>query len=271
MLQQDTELLRRVQPVGGSPGEVDTAVGKALAILDAFGADPAPCSLQELARRAGLAKSTVYRVLQHLASWGAVTRRADSPRWQLGFRLLELGTLVHQQLPFRDLALPHLLELAVASRATASLAVRRDMEVLYLDRFDSQQGVTRTSYAGTRGALHGTAAGKVFVAYTPKRTGLERTLLARGLEPLTPYTIVVPSLFRAEIDAVRENGVALEREESALGTASVAATVVDASGQAVAVIAASMPMARIDFAQLARKVKATASVVSRDLVAVESS
>ena len=61
-------------------------------------------------------------------------------------------------------------------------------------------------------------------------------MLAAGLARVAPRTIIAPGLLNGELAAIRESGVALEREESSVGVTCVAAPVLDVDGAAVAAI-----------------------------------
>lgn len=69
--------------------------------------------------------------------------------------------------------------------------------------------------------------------YGPKE---RRKLLGDPLDAHTEYTTTSHDLLDTEIDTVRRTGYAVEAEERALGRASLAAPVRDASGEIVAAI-----------------------------------
>ena len=88
------------------------AVQRAVAVLDSL-ADGAPeLGTNEIARRTGINASTVSRLLATLAEAGLVEHDADSGRYRLGLRLLHLGNAVLARLDLREIARPHLTELA---------------------------------------------------------------------------------------------------------------------------------------------------------------
>jgi DNA-binding IclR family transcriptional regulator len=68
-------------------------LGRATQLLDALAAQPDPVPLKDLARTTGLHTSTAHRILNDLVI-GRYVDRVDSGLYQLGMRLLELGSLV---------------------------------------------------------------------------------------------------------------------------------------------------------------------------------
>jgi DNA-binding IclR family transcriptional regulator len=81
--------------------------------------------------------------------------------------------------------------------------------------------------------VHASALGKAILAYAP--SSLVEDLVAESLPKLTSRTLTAKGL-RGEFDAIRESGVARERDEAVLGEASVAAPIFDHLGHAVGAI-----------------------------------
>lgn len=193
-------------------------LGKTRLILEAFEIDDAELSLSELARRTGIAKATVHRLGQELLGWGML-ERADSG-YRLGMRAFELGSRVSRLRVLRDVVRPHLEHLRAITRETVHLAVLDGLDVLFVEKIADGPRVAQPSRVAGRLPLHCTATGKVLLAFSPPE--LLDEVLARPLERRTPSTIVVPSLLREQIRAVRETGHAVESEETAAGYCSTA-------------------------------------------------
>jgi IclR family transcriptional regulator, acetate operon repressor len=108
-----------------------------------------------------------------------------------------------------------------------------------------------------------TGLGKVLLAYAePERL---RTLLTAGLSRRTPRTIVAPGMFVGELERDRERGFAMEREESTVGIACVAAPVFDAAGTAVAAVSVTGRPHKVDPSRLAPAVRTAAPGIGRSL------
>ena len=85
---------------------------RAVAVLDAL-ADGGALGTNELARRTGMTASTASRQLGTLLEAGLVEFDAESSRYRLGLRLVQLGNAVLARLDVRDIARPHLEALVV--------------------------------------------------------------------------------------------------------------------------------------------------------------
>jgi DNA-binding IclR family transcriptional regulator len=216
--------------------ELNTSVGKALALLTAF--DRAtPIGVSELARKTNVPKSTAFRLLAVLTHWQLIERVGS--RYRLGTLLFEIGNKVSYCCPsgLRETAHPYLEELHEATRQTVHLAILVDHDVLYLDKVYGHDQVRSPSRIGGRVPAHCSALGKAMLAFTS--SSLVDELLTSHLERLTPYTMVQARLFREELAEIRSAGVAYDREGARLGLACVAAPIRSRRKEVVAALSIS--------------------------------
>lgn len=248
--------------VTGADADIGTSVGKALALLSAFGSDDA-LGVTELARRTGLSKSTAHRLLAVLEQWSLVDRQGS--RYCLGTRLFELGHQVpHRRAPsLRDVALPYLEDLYELTHETVHLAVIDRTDVLYVEKLYGHNYATSPSKVGGRIPAYCAGLGKAILAFSSP--ALVRQVIAEGLRARTPYTIVVPSLLIDELREIRRQGVAFDREEVTLGLTCIAAPVLDVAGNAVAAVSVSGATRRFDPRSIARAVREAADAIGRQL------
>jgi DNA-binding IclR family transcriptional regulator len=103
-----------------------------------------------------------------------------------------------------------------------------------------RQGVACMPGLGTRitpAEAHSLAMGKVVLALLP-RPALERHM-ARGLARFTEHTLTHPRALAAELDAVRADGFAIDREERTEDFCCIAAPMFDARGRLAGVLGLS--------------------------------
>lgn len=247
------------------PGDKEngsTSLSRALCLLTAFQGISPPLTLSDLARRAGLPKSTAFRFLNDLESAGFVER--DSQGYRLGLSLFELGNRVPVCRPngLRDIAMHHLSELHVATRLNAHLAVLDGTDVVYVAKVSRGQQTLRNHFTpGARHAASCDAPGKAILAFSDP--AVVQAVLGRGLPRRTKYSITEPRWFLRELGRIRANGVAFEQEEASLGIAAVAAPIL-ADGLPLGAVSVSQVPPIRDPDRLAARVKAAAATVSRD-------
>ncbi len=237
-------------------------LGRARAVLDAFGLDGPDLSLAELVPAVGLPKTTVFRLCQELVAWGFL-ERVEPSRYRLGLRLWELGQRVPRQRVLREAALTHLHDLLHTTRETVPCAVLDGTEVLYTDKLTLHHGQPQPSRVAGRLPLHCTATGKALLAHAPPR--LVREVLAGPLHRRTRYTITAPGLLARQLADVRAGGVAVEREETRLGYLSVAAPVLGPGGLLLGAVSATARVHRQVERTLRPAVRAAALAIARDL------
>ena len=197
-----------------------SSAAKVVAVLEAFRGASAVVGVTEIATRTGLSKSTVHRLLAVLLEGRLVQRNGN--RYMLGRAMFELGSLVPDCRPrsLREAAIPAMTDLYATTRATVSLAVLEDDEVLYVEKLFGATSVPTTVRPGSRLPALVTAPGKAMVAFS--EPDVVAAYLARPGERLTPRSLVDPRMLQAQLHTVRETGVAHDREESQVGARSVA-------------------------------------------------
>jgi DNA-binding IclR family transcriptional regulator len=136
------------------------AVNRALALLDVFIDGEVSLSLAELTKRTGLVKPTVLRLLLSLENAGYVIRLA-SGQYQLGAKVMQLGTTYRTNFALDAHVLPVLRNLADTTRETASFHVQEGDKRLCLFRVESPQAVRDFLVAGTVHPMDDTASGLV--------------------------------------------------------------------------------------------------------------
>jgi IclR family transcriptional regulator, KDG regulon repressor len=241
------------------------SVSNAARLLKAFLSREETLGVSELARRLGLGKSAVHRLLTTLAAEGLVARDPDGG-YRLGLVVFELGEAVRAHMDLHGAAAPVLVELREQTGESSQVGVLDDDAVVYVDRLESSHSLRLMHDAGRRVPLHCTSSGKVLLAELGEEH-LER-ILAGGLRAHTPHTIVEPGALRAELAAVRERGWADAVNERELGVASLAAPVRGPGGVVVAAISVGAPITRfraIPRQRLARCVVEAGEAVSRRL------
>ncbi len=200
--------------------------------------DEAP-TIGELARLAGLPKSTTSRLVGALERQGLVQRDPARGAIKPGPVLLRYSRKETSGLDLVELAGSALERLARASGETANLGVATSTAVEMLDQRDSRHILGSTNWVGQRVPHHGSVIGKVFLA------GGSLQLPDGPLEPLAPGTITDPVELRRDLERTRARGYATAVDELEPGLWAVAAPVYDAGGTVVGALSISGPTVRL--------------------------
>ncbi|MEV5887912.1 IclR family transcriptional regulator [Nonomuraea fuscirosea] len=234
---------------------------KAVSILDVYRPDGGSFRLTELAARAGLPKTTAFRLIGDLVRLGLLER--DGERYRLGGTLFELGSLVPRRHDLRESALPFLQDLFESTRQTVHFGIRDDRDVVYLERIHGHDAVPLPSRIGGRLPLTCTAIGKALLAFSGPE--LADTILAGPLPRLTSFSITDPLRLRTALEQTQVSGLAYEEQEAALGISCIAAPVFAGAGEPVAALSVAVPREHFRPAHLAPAVRTAALGLSRTL------
>lgn len=220
-----------------------SSVATAMRLLKAFSEEEDEISVSALAQKLGVAKSTIHRLAVTLVSEGLLEQNPDNQRYRLGLGLFALGTLVRRRMDISTEARPYLFALREKTGETILLGVPSDTEIMYVYNLESPQALRMRSDIGIRRPGLSTAVGRAIFAFAPAEI-VER-LLAEPVMARTSRTITNPGILRATLAEVREQGYAIEDEESEAGIRAIAAPVRRAGGFVVGAIGIAGPSQRL--------------------------
>jgi IclR family acetate operon transcriptional repressor len=217
-------------------------VGKSLEVLDILQAQQAPLTLNEIARRIKLAKTSAFRLLCTLESAGYLIqnvsgqynlvpeiRRVVSTRFLI--RLLQTATVTMHDL-CREL------------RETISVAALFENRVEVIAVEESPETIRMSNVVGHIVPPNASSLGKVITAFQSDEQR-EKLIRSFGLYRFTPETITDRSELRREFERVQAQGYAADREESVADGYCFAVPIYGANGQVAAGISVSLPKARM--------------------------
>jgi DNA-binding IclR family transcriptional regulator len=208
------------------------SIDRAARILRTLASGPRRLGVTELATRLELAVPTVHGLLQTLQANGFVEQDRDSGKYQLGAGLLQLGNSYLDLNELRGRSLVHAERLATRADAAVRVGVMHGPSVIVVHHVFRPDATLQILEVGAQLPVHASALGKAILAFTPAAVD---DLTAEPLPKLTGRTLGERGL-RAELAAVRERGVARERDEAVLGESSVAGPIFDHLGHAVGAI-----------------------------------
>lgn len=223
------------------------AVLKVFAILNALG-ERSDIGITDLSVRLAMPKATVYRFLQTMKGLGYVRQESDSERYGLAMRMFELGTKALPSPELVDMAKHPMQMLADATGETVHLGTLIDSEIIYVHKVDSRHMLGMYSRIGRRAPLHCTAIGKVLMAWEhPER----RDVVLDGAEfqRFRAKTITERSAYLAELEQVRSQGYAEDREEFDDHIRCLGVPIFDRLSQPIAGMSVSFPTFRFDEAK----------------------
>ncbi len=237
---------------------------RAMNILSCFSAENPELRLVELVELTKLHKSTLYRLLGAMRSYGLIQVDPASGAYRLGLKLFELGSLAIARTGIEKHAHPILEKLAGQTGETAHLCVLDGSDVVYVAKVESRRTLRIPSAVGQRNPAYCTGVGKVLLAHLSEER-LSAYFAQTTLNPFTRRTIKSAADLRAELKIIRTQGYSIDDQEREEGVRCVGAPVRDHSGAVVAAISIAGPSMRVmkeRVPELAGYVMAAADLIS---------
>nr|WP_315592782.1 IclR family transcriptional regulator [uncultured Cupriavidus sp.] len=235
------------------------SVQRILAVFESFSADRSSLSLQEIADRIELPKSTTFRIVQSLEQAGYLVRLEDQ-EYCLSFRFTQLAGLVKSTLGIREIARPVLVELAEKTKETVSIHTVSGQNRVCIDAVSTGASPLRAVVqAGEQVPLLAGSASRVLMAYMEKaELGPIVTSAAKALKKTKTELL-------SELDEVREQGFSVSHGERLLGISAVSAPIKDVNEQVRYCISVGAPTVRMQMheKEFTKLVVSAAATISR--------
>jgi len=240
---------------------------KALKILDIYSRHENAFTLDDLTKRTGLDKSTVYRILRTMEKNGYIRYDQEDGFYRLGLRFLELGAVVYSSTSIRRSASPYLDAIARSLKAAILVGVIIGDQFSYVDKREGDSILRIPSYLGAKMLPTDSFLGLTLLAFM-EPTETKRLL---RLHPLKKHTERTPTRLpevKIRLEEARRRGYFLERGEFFEGVVQIGVPIKGAAGNTVAALGACLQEFRVSGENLGKTVQAlmeTANLISREL------
>lgn len=176
-----------------------------------------------IAQDLDLAKSTVHQQLSTLYERGYVVK--EGGEYHIGLRFLSLGETARLRREAYHLVRPMVKQLAAKTEERSQFFVEEHGRAVILYMEAGERGVKADRHTGKRRYLHSSAGGKAMLAHMDSDR-IEAIVDRWGLPSETENTISNREVLFDELESIREQGYAVNNEESISGLRAVAAPVV---------------------------------------------
>lgn len=211
------------------------AVKRAIEILNLLEKSDKPLSLSEISKHINYPRSSIFRILVTLESYGFVERNSSDNTFTLGIRLSQLGIAKLNKINLGYDSYKHLEELAKKTGESVYLAVLHNYRVVLIQRVDSPSMWSLVTQLGLRSPVHCTASGQVLISEMSDEE-LSQLIKKTGLKKYTEKTITRLSELKMRLKKVREQGFAIVDREYNPELVAVAAPIRNAWGKIIAAL-----------------------------------
>lgn len=218
---------------------------RTLTLLEHLASVGAPRSLGEIADALAIPKSSLHGLLRNLhgRGWLSADDHDGGVRYRIGPQALTVGAAYLQSDDIVRRSEAMLDQLSHEIGETIHLGVLEGMDVMYLAKRDARHNLRLVSGVGVRLPAYATGLGKALLAELPPESLAQRLSVPRRY--LTPKTLVEERQLRADLEATRERGYAIDNEESTEGVRCFAVSFGGGHPHSHA-ISCSVPVARLD-------------------------
>lgn len=208
-------------------------LAKGLLVIETFRSDRPRQSISEVAAASGLDRATARRCLLTLSHMGYATY--DGKYFTLTPRVLRLGTACLATMPLPSIIQPMLDDLSERIGESSSASILDRAEIVYVARSAQRRIMSISLMAGSRLPAHCTSMGRAMLAHF-KDLDLTELFGEGPFEQRTKNTITTIEGLQAELARVREQGYALNDQETEVGLCSIAVPVYNSRKSVIAAI-----------------------------------
>ena len=213
----------------------DGTVGKALHVLDMVAEKGRPVRFNDLLAHSPYPKATLYRLLQTLTNQGMVMFDDERQTYAPGMRLVRLAHAAWSQSSLAPIGRPFVEALAAETGETIHLAQIESGQVLFVDKLRASDRFETLAQVGAVAPAYCTGVGKAMLAYmAPAR--LELALGQQSYFQYTKTTHCSREALIADLETIRSDRIAYDREEHEEGIISIAAPVLSDQGRIIGAI-----------------------------------
>lgn len=200
-------------------------------------------SIDEIARKLDLPKSTCYRLVRALQERGFLEKSGTSS-YQLGVNFVRLGSVaVSSNRDIRLMVLPSMKRIAEVVKESVSLMRLMNHQVVCIENIEGQHSLRVSIQHGHIQPLYAGASSRVLLASLPETEW--KKYLEFPLERYTDTTIIDFELLRENLHTVRRNGYAVSDGEINVGARAVAVPLVKNRDEVFAALSIEGPAIRM--------------------------
>lgn len=225
--------------------KADGTVGKALQVLDQVAEFGRPVRFSELLHASPFPKPTLYRFVQTLTNQGMLAFDSDRQTYAPGVRLVRLAHSAWRNSSLAAVARPFIDALAGEVPETVHLAQLDNGHVLFVDKRQATTQFETWAQAGKVAPGYCTGVGKAILAHLSEDQ-LARAMRHQAFEPNTQATITDVASLTTELECIRRDGVAFDRQEHEQGIISIAAPILTKTKRPIGAVSIATATTRRD-------------------------
>jgi DNA-binding IclR family transcriptional regulator len=225
-------------------GPHSSILSKSVLVLETLGNANGAVRYTDLVAQTKLSKSTAHRILSILTNEGMVHYDEHTKTYRLGMRIMEWAAHIWRDFDLREVSLEEMKMLNTDTGENINLAIRDNLDIIYMNRVESFKPVRAVATLGARASIHCTGLGKALTAHLPEE---EQSEIAHALkfEKMTDHTIENAEVFLSRLEETRRHGYGMDDCEFRDEIRCIAAPIFDFRGLPVGALSISTLVFRV--------------------------
>lgn len=195
------------------------AVEKCFAILGLLSKTKKPLGISEISKQLDLNKSTVFNMVYTLIDLNVLDSLSNG-KFGFGPRFYMLGNAAGNRSELLQIVHPYLEKVTNQTKLSTFLGIRSELRTVLIDKVDSAHDIKISSEIGMQMPVLSGAGIKAMLSQLSENQ-VEELIAPAILKQYTPNSIVDKGLYIHEINNVRTEGIAFDREEYIEGMVAV--------------------------------------------------
>jgi DNA-binding IclR family transcriptional regulator len=253
-------------------GPHSSILSKSVLVLETLGNANGAIRYTDLVSQTKLSKSTAHRILSILAREGMVKYDEHTKTYRLGMRIMEWAANIWRDFDLREVSLEEMKMLNAETGENINLAIRDNLDIIYMNRVESFKPVRAVASLGARASIHCTGLGKALTAHMPQEEQFEIANLLK-FEKMTDNTLKNAEIFLMRLEETRRHGYGIDDCEFRDEIRCIAAPIFDFRGLPVGALSISTLVFRVPKDTLlswAPKLIAAAKSISKKIGYIEN-
>jgi IclR family transcriptional regulator, KDG regulon repressor len=223
-------------------------INKAFNILDVFLDHGPELSLEEISKHSGINKATTRRIAIMLIQNNCLRQPVKRGKYSLGMRFLDFSGAIKKNNGVISVASPILVKLGNKMNESVGIAIWDGASAALCQFFLADQILKVVPEEGTKLGMYYSSLGKAILAELTESE--QQRYLDGRLQRITENTITNREKLKQQLAKIRDEGIAFDDEEYAIGVRGVAVPLKSSRGELLGAIGMVGPSARISQTRL---------------------
>lgn len=218
--------------------ELVQSVDRTLCILELLSDYEDGLGITEIGEKLELHKSTVHRLLTTLIYKGYVKQNKNTSKYEITFKLFEIGNKKLEKMDLVNIAKPYLKELMKKTDEVIHLVVREGTNIIYMAKVEPLKSISIYTRIGMSKPMYCTAMGKAMLSHMEDGE-IQEIWNASYIKKFTDNTIVDFKKLKDNLMEFKEKGYAVDDQEVEMGIKCLGTVIRDYNGNVCGAISIS--------------------------------